>query len=634
MVYNLSASTAAPAGVRVGCGEQAQTGDRGLAGSALSLRRAGLASRAGRQDESPVALRILFLVSAHNGLSQRASVMLTELGHEVTVAVVDSPAAMEAAVHAHEPELIVCPFLKTMIPESIWAKHRCLIVHPGPEGDRGPSSLDWAIALGMRDWGVTVIEANGELDGGDVWATRSFCMRELGKSSLYRHEVRHAAIEALAEAIAKILGGGIEPQAPEPDRAPVPGRPRPLMTQDVRAIDWSSDCTDNVLRKLRAGEGHPGVLDSIHGREFHLFGAHHERVLRGKPGELIAQRDGAICRATIDGAVWITHLKRRDTPTKGYFKLPATSALALAGLDVDLPERPVAVHEPLPADHTYREITYEEHAAIGYLRFDFYNGAMSTEQSTRLREAYSYARSRSATKVIVLMGGRDYFSNGIHLNVIEAAENAAAESWRNLNAITDLVRDIIETDSHLVISALRGDAAAGGVALALAADHVVGREDIVLHPYYQHMGGLYGSEYWTYLLPRRIGAEMTATLINPPFTPVGAHRAVRIGMLDATFGATLDSFDNHTRDLAQRLAADPNLQHRLAHKRLRRARDERAKPLHVYRTEELTKSLKSFFGPGPSYHQARRRFVYRTGPCHADSAPAHTTLPSAPAAAA
>ena len=108
--------------------------------------------------------------------------------------------------------------------------------------------------------------------------------------------------------------------------------------------------------------------------------------------------------------------------------------------------------------------------------------------------------------MIVLIGGDDYFSNGIHLNVIEAAEDPAAESWRNLVAINDLVRDIVQTDSHLVISALGGDAAAGGVPLALAADHVVAREDIVLNPYYQHMGGLYGSEYWTYLLPRRVGA--------------------------------------------------------------------------------------------------------------------------------
>ena len=41
---------------------------------------------------------------------------------------------------------------------------------------------------------------------------------------------------------------------------------------------------------------------------------------------------------------------------------------------------------------------------------------------------------------------------------------------------------------------------------ALAADHVSAREDVVLNPYYQHMGGLHGSEYWTYLLPRRVGA--------------------------------------------------------------------------------------------------------------------------------
>src|SRR5215831_9603633 len=38
------------------------------------------------------SLRVLFLVSAHNGLSQRAWIALTELGHEVAVAVVESPA--------------------------------------------------------------------------------------------------------------------------------------------------------------------------------------------------------------------------------------------------------------------------------------------------------------------------------------------------------------------------------------------------------------------------------------------------------------------------------------------------------------------------------------------------------------
>ena len=156
--------------------------------------------------ESDRSLRILFLVSAHNGLSQRAAIALRELGHQVAVAVVDSAAMMEAAVREHDPELIVCPFLKTMIPETIWRRHECLVIHPGPPGDRGPSSLDWAIELGMGEWGVTVLVANGEFDAGGALATRSFEMRETGKASLYRHEVRHAAIDALVDAVGQILG--------------------------------------------------------------------------------------------------------------------------------------------------------------------------------------------------------------------------------------------------------------------------------------------------------------------------------------------------------------------------------------------------------------------------------------------
>src|SRR5690348_6013189 len=145
--------------------------------------------RGGAQGE-----RILFLVSAHNSLSQRAWIALTELGHDVEVEVVDSGAAMEAAVAAHRPELIVCPMLKKLIPESVWSAHRCLVVHPGPPGDRGPSSLDWAIELGAREWGVTVLEADGRFDAGAVWASRTFPTRPAGKSSLYRHEVRRAAV--------------------------------------------------------------------------------------------------------------------------------------------------------------------------------------------------------------------------------------------------------------------------------------------------------------------------------------------------------------------------------------------------------------------------------------------------------
>ena len=78
----------------------------------------------------------------------------------------------------------------------------------------------------------------------------------------------------------------------------------------------------------------------------------------------------------------------------------------------------------------------------------------------------------------------------------------------------DLVREIILTDSHLVISSMQGNAGAGGVILALAADYVYAREGIVLNPNYKKMGGSYGSEYWTYLLPKRVGYQKAEELME------------------------------------------------------------------------------------------------------------------------
>ena len=222
---------------------------------------------------------------------------------------------------------------------------------------------------------------------------------------------------------------------------------------------------------------------------------------------------------------------------------------------------------------------------------------MSTEQCARLRAAYLPARSRRKTKVIVLMGGRDFFSNGIHLNVIEAADDPAGESWRNLVAIDDLVREIVETESHLVVSALTGDAAAGGVPFALAADQVYAREDMVLNPYYGHMGGLYGSEYWTYLLPRRVGAHMTARLTGPPFTPLGTAQAVGSGCWTRRSAQPRPSFQDQIRSLARGLASDPHLSDQLDTKRRRRARDERVKPLRAYRAEEMVRRTSASSGP-------------------------------------
>jgi putative two-component system hydrogenase maturation factor HypX/HoxX len=550
-------------------------------------------------------MKIVFFTTAHNSLSQRAFVELVDRGHTVIVVIASSEAVMLAAVEREHPDLIVAPMLKKVIPASIWQHHTCLIVHPGIKGDRGPSSLDWAILHDCQQWGVTILQADAEMDAGAIWASRTFEMRAGSKSDLYRHEVTEAAIEGLLEAIARFESNTFVPEPLDYSREDVKGRLQASMKQADRAINWQ-DSSASILRKMRSADSFPGVFDTVLGMPCYLYGAHEEEVLRGRPGEIIATRDGAICRATGDGAIWITHLKHKDLDGEPTFKLPATQVLGERLAHV--PDVPVALDQAYDGQ-TYREIWYEERQAVGYLHFDFYNGAMSTEQCQRLREAFLLARQRP-TKVLVLMGGTDFWSNGIHLNLIEAADDPARESWRNIQAMNDLVRDIITTQSHLVISALQGNAGAGGVILALAADRVYARKGVVLNPHYKGMGNLYGSEYWTYLLPKRVG-EAKARELTEALLPISTATAQQIGLLDDSLGEDAATFRECICRLAEELAGSPCYERHLQEKRHKRMHDEASKPLQAYRDEELQQMWRNFFGADRSYHRARQHFVYK-----------------------
>ena len=548
-------------------------------------------------------MRILLLATSFNALTQRIYVELAERGQNISVELdVNDTCAIEA-VRLFRPDLVIAPFLRRAIPEGIWRAVRCLIVHPGPVGDRGPAALDWAILDGVTTGGTTLLEASATFDAGDIWASRNFELRAATKSSLYRDEVTEAAVACVIEAVGKIESGVTHAQALS-DLAPSGGVWRPAIKVGDRAIDWSRDTTAIVMRKLRAASGQPGVPDCILGLSGRLHDPWSEDVLRGPPGEIIAQRDGAVCRATVDGAVWITAITPDPASGTRRFKIPAT--LALTGRLDNVTEHPIkrAIGDD---KKTFREITYWEANGVGWLSFEFLNGAMSEAQCRRLFDAYCSAAA-SAVRVIVLAGGREFWSNGMHLGVIEAAPSSADASWANINAIDDIACAVLATSDKLVIAALEGNAGAGGVFLALAADRVLVRDGIVLNPHYKNMGNLFGSEYWTYVLPRRVGRERVEAVMSSRL-PMGAAGARRLGLADAVLPNARSAFHAAARDYAEKLAADPAFERILAEKRVRRERDEAEKPLKAYRDEELERMRLAFYGFDPSYHVARWRFI-------------------------
>ncbi|MFI9821486.1 hydrogenase maturation protein [Streptomyces sp. NPDC052013] len=558
---------------------------------------------------------ILLVASAFNSLAQRVYAELSDQEHRVDVVLASHGAdAMRAAVRQTRPELIIAPMLKTALPDDVWRHHTCLIVHPGPPGDRGPSSLDWALAEGATRWGVTVLQAEAAMDAGAVWAAVPFDVPPVGKSDLYRGEVSDASVAAVLLAVRRYAGGAFKPQ-PQSDPS-IRVVWRDYFRQERRRIDWDGDTTDTVLRTLRAADSQPGVLDELLGREVFLHGGHPEDELRGRPGELLATRAGAVCRATRDGAVWIPELRpRRASGDPAPFRRPAAFVLASlrAAPRSALPELPAPLELP-PCRRTWTDIRYRQRGDVGFLTFSFPGGAMSTGQCRRLLAAYRYALARP-TSVLVLGGSRDFFSNGIHLNVIEAAPDPAAEAWANLHAIDDLVEAVLRTTDRLVVAALGGNAAAGGVMLALAADEVWCRTGAVLNPHYRRMG-LFGSEYWTYTLPRRVGAG-TAQRLTTEALPVSATSAAALGLVDRLLPVAAQEFAAEVERRAAGLAAVADLDRRIAAKRVRRARDESARPLAQYREAELARMGAILFDPHAPHHALRSAFVRKAPPAGA-----------------
>jgi putative two-component system hydrogenase maturation factor HypX/HoxX len=237
---------------------------------------------------------------------------------------------------------------------------------------------------------------------------------------------------------------------------------------------------------------------------------------------------------------------------------------------------------------------------------------MSTEQCERLLETFRYAKKRPV-KAIVLWGQEDFFSNGMNLNTIENAESPADESWRNINAMDDLCEEILRTTDKLTVACMQGNAGAGGVFLALTCDLVYARESVVLNPHYKNIGNLYGSEFWTYTLPKRVGWEMGKKIMDNRM-PISAKQAFKIGLIDKVFKGTQKEFREKVIRELKDFINSRDYELFIENKKIQRLKDELQKPLSEYRKEELEMMKLNFYGFDPSYHVARYYFVRRIPP--------------------
>jgi len=538
-------------------------------------------------------MKILLLVSSFNSLTQGVYVKLQDNGHIVGVQYATDDKSIIEEVNRFEPDIILSPYLKKYIPKEVFTKVPTYILHPGVRGDKGHHSLDHVVRDEKQEWGVVILKANEHFDGGEIYAQANFEVRDTYKASLYRDEVFYATLNAVDNLLINLEDKNFTPtkQLDTPLH-------HYLTTQD-RQIDWQKDTTLEIVKKIYMSDSSPGVFDTILGVECYLYGAWEEEKFKGDVKQILAKRDGAICLGTIDGAVWITHLK-----VKGGIKLPSTYVLKekIQGVKED--------RLSLIFDMTYKtfyEIGGHKDGDVSYLCFNFHNGAMSSEQAIRLKYAFEYLKEDA--KVIVLIGARDFFSNGIHLNILEDSQKQGEDGWSNINAMNDLIKSIIFADDVITVSSLHKNAGAGGIFLATACDYVVGRENTVLNPHYKTMG-LSGSEYHTYSLPKRVGKEKANELLNDCL-PLSIQKAKKIGMVDEVFNHK-DYFD-FLRSYAQSLIHDEDKYDDFIYDKEDYLEENKAY-VNDCKENEIKVMYPEFWEEESLFHKLRNEFVYKNSP--------------------
>ena len=257
----------------------------------------------------PSKLRVLFLCSAFNGLTQSVWTALAgRFGCSRLMVGLNLPGLRE-----FRPDLVLCPYLLERLPPSVFGACPCLVLHPGPHFLGGPSSLQWAVLEGRTDWAVSCLEAREGWDQGPLWAELPLRLQAGPVIELYRRQVVPLAAPLFEAALHRLQSG-----APPLERAPFLYQKK--ITQQNLRFEWQESGPE-ILSKIWAGDSTPGTLGQLQGQTFGLFKASPSEV-KGPPGEVLGFEGSGVLVGTGTHGLLIERLM-----APGGMKLKAKTAL-------------------------------------------------------------------------------------------------------------------------------------------------------------------------------------------------------------------------------------------------------------------------------------------------------------------
>jgi methionyl-tRNA formyltransferase len=197
------------------------------------------------------------------------------LAEKLMLPVLQPPKARDdkfiAELHELKPDLMVVVAYGQILPQAILdlPPHGCLNVHTSllPKY-RGAAPIQWAIANGEPETGVTIMKMDAGLDTGPVLSTRRTPILPADDSQSLHDRLAQLGAELLVETIPDYVAGKISPQ-PQPAEGSTYAAK--ISKEDGR-IDWNWPA-QKIWNRLRAFTPWPGAFTFCNGKLLKIWKA-------------------------------------------------------------------------------------------------------------------------------------------------------------------------------------------------------------------------------------------------------------------------------------------------------------------------------------------------------------------------
>lgn len=219
----------------------------------------------------------------------------------------------EALMRSFNPDICIMAYVLLFVPQNVLdvPKHGTFQYHPSLLPDhRGPSSINWPIAMGKTKTGLTIFWPDEGLDEGPV-LLQKHC--DIGPDEtlgdVYFKKLFPMGVDAMIEALDLVKAG----KAPKIKQDLSKGSYESWFKKADAQIHWDKPAGE-IYNIIRAANPQPGAWTIVKGQEVSVFDASLDDSAAGAPGEIIAADGETITVAAKKGGINIKRIRAGKAP--------------------------------------------------------------------------------------------------------------------------------------------------------------------------------------------------------------------------------------------------------------------------------------------------------------------------------